>query len=205
MGERQTVMTDWIEMKRRLQDAQSAVERKFTPSAEETRRILKARARALARESAKTETTDERLEVLEFSLADEKYGIESSYVREVFSLKELTALPCTPSFVLGLVNVRGQILSVIDIKKFFDLSDKDRTGRNEVIVVHTDRLELGILADAVLGVSLIPLTDLQPSLPTLTGVRADYLRGVTKEPMVVLDGQKLLSSPKLIVYEELSK
>ena len=198
-------MTDWIEMKRRLQDAQSAVERKFTPSAEETRRILKARARALARESAKTETTDERLEVLEFSLADEKYGIESSYVREVFSLKELTALPCTPSFVLGLVNVRGQILSVIDIKKFFDLSDKDRTGRNEVIVVHTDRLELGILADAVLGVSLIPLTDLQPSLPTLTGVRADYLRGVTKEPMVVLDGQKLLSSPKLIVYEELSK
>jgi purine-binding chemotaxis protein CheW len=71
--------------------------------------------------------------------------------------------------------------------------------------VHTDRLELGILADAVLGVSLIPLTDLQPSLPTLTGVRADYLRGVTKEPMVVLDGQKLLSSPKLIVYEELSK
>jgi purine-binding chemotaxis protein CheW len=205
MGGRQTVMTDWIEMKRRLQDAQSAVERKFTPNAEETRRILKARARTLARESAKTEPTDERLEVLEFALADEKYGIESSYVREVFSLKELTALPCTPSFVLGLVNVRGQILSVIDIKKFFDLSDRDRTGRNEVIVVHTDRLELGILADAVLGVSLIPLTDLQPSLPTLTGVRADYLRGVTKEPMVVLDGQKLLSSPKLIVYEELSK
>jgi purine-binding chemotaxis protein CheW len=205
MGGRQTVMTDWIEMKRRLQDARSVVERKFTPSAEETRRILKARARALARESAKTETTDERLEVLEFSLADEKYGIESSYVREVFSLKELTALPCTPSFVLGLVNVRGQILSVIDIKKFFDLSDKDRTGRNEVIVVHTDRLELGILADAVLGVRLMPLADLQTSLPTLTGVRAEYLRGVTKEPMVVLDGQKLLSSPKLIVYEELSK
>jgi purine-binding chemotaxis protein CheW len=205
MGGRQTVMTDWIEMKRRLQDAQSAVERKFTPNAEETRRILKARARTLARESAKTEPTDERLEVLEFALADEKYGIESSYVREVFSLKELTALPCTPSFVLGLVNVRGQILSVIDIKKFFDLPDQDRTGRNKVIVVHTDRLELGILADAVLGVSLIPLTDLQPSLPTLTGVRADYLRGVTKEPMVVLDGQKLLSSPKLIVYEELSK
>lgn len=198
-------MTDWIEMKRRLQDAQSAVERKFTPSAEETRRVLKARARTLARESAKTEPTDERLEVLEFALADEKYGIESSYVREVFSLKELTALPCTPSFVLGLVNVRGQILSVIDIKKFFDLPDQDRMGRNKVIVVHTDRLELGILADAVLGVSLIPLTDLQPSLPTLTGVRADYLRGVTKEPMVVLDGQKLLSSPKLIVYEELSK
>jgi purine-binding chemotaxis protein CheW len=205
MGGRQTVMTDWIEMKRRLQDAQSAVERKFTPNAEETRRILKARARTLARESAKTEPTDERLEVLEFALADEKYGIESSYVREVFSLKELTALPCTPSFVLGLVNVRGQILSVIDIKKFFGLPDQDRTGRNKVIVVHTDRLELGILADAVLGVSLIPLTDLQPSLPTLTGVRADYLRGVTKEPMVVLDGQKLLSSPKLIVYEELSK
>jgi purine-binding chemotaxis protein CheW len=205
MGGRQTVMTDWIEMKRRLQDAQSAVERKFTPSAEETRRVLKARARTLARESAKTEPTDERLEVLEFALADEKYGIESSYVREVFSLKELTALPCTPSFVLGLVNVRGQILSVIDIKKFFDLPDQDRMGRNKVIVVHTDRLELGILADAVLGVSLIPLTDLQPSLPTLTGVRADYLRGVTKEPMVVLDGQKLLSSPKLIVYEELSK
>jgi len=70
----------------------------------------------------------------------------------------------------------GQILSVIDIKKFFGLPEKGLTDLNKVIVVRTQQMELGILADAVLGVRAIGLSDLQNSLPTLTGIRAEYLR-----------------------------
>ena len=117
-------------------------------------------------------------------------------------MKELTPLPGTPPFVLGLINVRGQILSVIDIKKFFQLPEKGLTDLNKVIIVHTDKMELGILADAILGVRSIPLQEIQTSLPTLTGIRADFLRGVTKEPLVVLDGEKILSDRKIIVHEE---
>ncbi len=201
-GKKGTTVIDWPEIHRRLETAQAAVERNLTPALEEKQKILKARAKTLAREPKEEKVAEQYLEVLEFLLAYEKYGIESSYVREIYPLKELTPLPCTPPFVLGLINVRGQILSVIDIKKFFDLPDKGLTDLNKVIILQTDKMELGILADAILGVRSIPLQEIQTSLPTLTGIRADYLRGVTKEPLVVLDGEKILSDKKIIVHEE---
>jgi purine-binding chemotaxis protein CheW len=114
----------------------------------------------------------------------------------------MTPLPCTPSFVFGIVNIRGQILTVIDVKKFFELPDKGLTELNKVIVVRTPRLELGILADEIIGVRLIAPDELQSSLPTLTGVRAQYLRGVTSDRTVVLDVVRLLADEKLIVREE---
>lgn len=139
---------------------------------------------------------------MEFLLAHETYGVESSYVREVYPLRAFTPLPCTPSFVLGIINIRSQILSVIDLKKFFDLPDRGLTDLNKVIVVHDDRMTFGILADAVLAVRSIPLDDMQPSLPTLTGIREAYLKGVTSERLVILDAGKLLADTTLIVLEE---
>jgi purine-binding chemotaxis protein CheW len=66
-------------------------------------------------------------------------------------------------------------------------------------------MEFGILADAVLGVRFIPRGEMQSSLPTLTGIRADYLRGLTKEPLIVLDGEKILSDKNIIVHEEMER
>lgn len=169
-------------------------------AADEKRKILKARAVALAKKPEKKDD-DEYIEVVEFLLAHEKYAIQSGYITEVYSLKELTPVPCTPPFVAGIINVRGKILSVIDIKKFFDLPEKGITDLNKVIIIHNGLMEFGILADAVLGASQIPLRDIQPSLPTLTGIRAEYLRGVTKERLVVLDAEKILSDKKIVVHE----
>jgi purine-binding chemotaxis protein CheW len=134
------------------------------------------------------------IDVLEFQLAQEHYGIELNYVREVYPLKDLTPLPGTPAFVLGVTNVRGQVLSVIDIKKLFDLPDKGLTDLNKIIVVYAAGMELGVLADAVFGLKSLPLGEIQPSLPTLKGIREEYLRGVTRQSMVLLDAKKLLSA-----------
>lgn len=168
---------------------------------EDKKKLLKARAMALAKEPEKKEA-DEHIEVVEFQLAGERYGIQSGYVREVYPLKELTPLPCAPQFVAGVTNVRGEILPVIDIKKFFELPEKGITDQSKVVIVRNDRMEFGILADAALGVRLIPLREMQPFLPTLTGIRAGYLRGVTKEGLVVLDAEKILADKKIIVHEE---
>jgi purine-binding chemotaxis protein CheW len=130
------------------------------------------------------------------------YGVESLYVREVYPLKELTPLPCTPPFVLGIINVRGQILSVVDLRQFFDLPAQRLTDLNKVIVLHDGTMAFGILADAILGVRVIPPDGVQPSLPTLTGIRAAYLKGVTGERLVILDAAKLLTDKALIVFEE---
>jgi purine-binding chemotaxis protein CheW len=68
--------------------------------------------------------------------------------------------------------------------------------------VHNGDIELGILADAIVGVRTIPLSACQPSLPTLTGIRAQYLKGVTDEQIVILDVPKILGDKKLLVEEE---
>ncbi len=172
----------------------------FTP--EKTKEILKARAQALAREVANPDSADATLEIVEFMVAQERFAIESSHVREVVPLKELTPLPCVPPFVTGIINLRGQILSVIDIKKFFDLPDQGITDLHKVIILGDAHMELGILADNVSGVRTICLADIQPSLPTLTGIRSDYLHGITRDSVVILDVARIISDPRIIVCEE---
>ena len=193
---------DWEELHQRLETPQAALESGLAKTAEDKRKILRERAKALARKPEEKTSAQEQVEVVEFLLAHERYALDSSYVREVYPLKELTPLPCTPAFVLGIINVRGQILSIIDLKKFFDLPEKGLTDLNKVIVVHREGMAFGILADVILGVRRIAPQDLQPSLPTLTGIRAEYLRGVTKERLVVLDVGKILLDKNIVVQEE---
>ena len=82
------------------------------------------------------------LELLEFRLASERYAVESRLVQEVHPLRDLTPLPCTPPFVLGIVNVRGRILPVLDLKKFFDLPERGLTDLHRIILVRGNDLEL---------------------------------------------------------------
>ncbi|MGR9012268.1 MAG: chemotaxis protein CheW [Gammaproteobacteria bacterium] len=163
--------------------------------------ILKARAQALALAPEQVATT-ECIEIVTFLLAYETYGIETAWVREVYPLKDLTPLPCTPPFVAGIVNVRGQVVSVIDIKKFFDLPEKGLTELNKAIILSDGVMEFGILADVILEVRSIPLQQIQPSLPALTGIPEQYLLGISSESITVLDANSLLTSCSIVVHEE---
>lgn len=196
------VSVNFREVEQRLKAARATVDRIWAPSAEEIQRILQARTLTLAQEPSLKEAADEGIEVVEFMLAYERYAVESRYVREVSYLVSLTPLPCTPAFVLGIVNLRGEIIPVIDLKKFFDLPEKGLTDLDKIIVLQSGKILFGILADAIVGVRRILLTHIQPSLPTLTGVRKNYLKGVTPERLVVLDAEKLLTDENIIVQEQ---
>lgn len=198
---KRTKTINWNEVYQRIEATRKRLEHGWVPTPEEKKKILKARAAALA-EEPKEKGTGEYIEIIEFLLAYERYAVESNFVREVYPLKELTPLPNVPPFVLGIINVRGQILSVIDIKKFFDLPEKGLTDLNRVIILHDKTMEFGILADSIIGVRAIGIDEIQPSLPTLTGIREEYLRGVTKETVVILDAGRLLSDRKIVVHEE---
>ncbi len=116
-------------------------------------------------------------------------------------LKDLTPLPGIPRFVIGIMNVRGKTLSVIDLKKFFDLPQRGLGDLNKVIILSSGGMEFGILADTILGVREIRSSDLRLSLPTLTGIREDYLKGVTGDRLVVLDAERILSDKRIVVNE----
>lgn len=193
---------DWHRLRRRLEASRANVVRELTP--DEKQGILRKRAKALARPLGQNLGDGATLDILEFLLTFETYAIEMRWVTETYPLKELTPLPCTPPFVAGIINVRGRILSVIDIRKFFDLPEKGLTDLNRVIIVHNGEIEIGILADEILGTRTIPLSEVQPPLPTLTGIREEYLKGVTRERTAILDGAKLLTDKKIIVHDEIS-
>jgi len=194
---------DWSAVHRRLQSVNAAIERAVTPSVGEKNSTLKERARILAREARSNEAGEEYIEIVEFLLAQERYGIETRHIREVYPLKELTPLPSTPPFVLGVVNARGRIVPVVDIKTIFGLPDRGLTDLNKLIIVRANGVELGLVADTIVGVQRVPLHDIQPSLPTLSGIRAEYLKGVTKERKVIIDAEKVLLDEKLLVHGDM--
>jgi purine-binding chemotaxis protein CheW len=168
----------------------------------EAERILRARCPALARPPQQSPDAATILELLEFRLGSERYALETRHVLEVQPLQDLTAVPGTPPFVLGIVNVRGRIIPVFDLRKFFDLPERGLTDLHRVILVRGNDLEFGLLADVVVGVHNLAATSLQPSLPTLTGVRATYLKGVSEQRLVVLDFERIVSDPKIIVHDQ---
>jgi len=192
---------DWAELRARMDAAKAAGDRAWTPGADETARILRERALALALEPGAAQAPEHGIEVIEFGLAHERYAVESAHVREVYPLENLTPLPCTPAFVLGIVNLRGEIVSVIDLRKFFDLPQTGLPDLNKVIVLESARMVFGILADVIHGVRCIPLAEIQPSLPTLTGIREKYLKGITAQRTVVLDAAKLLADEDIVVQQ----
>lgn len=163
---------------------------------------LKLRASTLARPRTPVAEAAPGLTVLEFVLARERYAIEAAYVREVTVLKQLTIVPCTPHFVLGIINLDGKVLSVIDMKKLFDLPEKGLPELCRVVVIQNDEMEFGLLADSVTGFRSISEEEIEPGLPTLTGIRQEYLKGVTGDRTAILDGARLLSDRSLIVHEE---
>lgn len=191
---------DWSEIHDRVESARQALAQGAALSPQERRAILRTRARALAREPQQVVSAQEFLEIIEFRLASETYGIESAFIREVYPLKDITPLPGVPPFVLGIVNVRGQILSVVDLKKFFDLPEKGLGQLNKLIILRNEQMEFGILADEVLGARAIALEAIQATPPTVSEIGAEYLRGVTAECVIILDGQKILGNEKIIVH-----
>lgn len=199
-GQHPVLRVDWTAIHRRLESVAAIVEQRVTPGAGEAQRVLRERAKTLAR-APQREQPGERLEVLEFLLAHERYAVDSSFVREVCPLRELTSLPGTPAFVLGVVNIRGQIVSVVNLKTFFDLPERGLTDFNKIVILTDGAMEFGVLVDAVVDVHRIALPDIQPPLPTLTGIRQHYLRGVTAQRLVILDAARILADPAMVVQE----
>jgi purine-binding chemotaxis protein CheW len=192
---------DWDAVHSRLAAAQAALQQGWTPDPETIRAILKERARQLALEPAAADAGD-GIEIVEFLLAAEHYGIETAFVREVCSLKDLTPVPCTPAHVLGIINVRGRILSLIDLREFLELPAKGLDDLNRVIILGAGGMEFGILADGIVGARQLPTGSLQRGMPTLMDIRVEYLKGIAEDRTIVLDGGKILSSARIVVNEE---
>ena len=170
----------------------------------ETRELLRLRAIAMSKETEEKKGDSPLIQLITFMLANEMYGLESSFVKEVYPLKEFTHLPGVPPFIFGVINVRGQIIPVIDLKKFFNLPEQGLTELNKVIILHNDQMEFGILVDLVHGTQSIESNEIRKAPHTLKGIGLEYLLGVTKEKLIVLNAGKLLTDKNIVVNDTIA-
>ncbi len=190
---------DWQKAKQRLAHLAAAVEVGQHLSAERVKVILDERARALARLPMREVDTSEVLEVATFGLANEQFAIEARFVREVIRCSEITPVPGGPTYLMGVTNLRGEVLAVMDLRQFFAVAATEFTGRSRVIVLGVDRPEFGVLADTVDEVTTLRIDRVLEVPGAVAGVGREYMRGVTADALMVLDGASLLRDSRLYI------
>lgn len=203
MGDKGTDITKNLQSKiKRLKEELKYITlsgREYSDS--ETESILRKRAAELYESGFENTESENGTEAIVFKTGNETYAVDTNYLSEVFPFREITKIPCTPPYILGVVNYRGKIISVTDLKKLFDIQGDFLNEKNRILILKKDKMELGVFADEVIGMILIDEDRLQRSLSSLKGIRERYLKGITPERIVYLDAGKLLGDPKLIVNE----
>jgi purine-binding chemotaxis protein CheW len=189
---------DWDRVRAALARTATALDEAQSPAPDEARKVLEARARRLAGAAAAT-AAGATLRVACFQLGPERYAIELRYLREVSRLRHIAQLPGVPDFVLGVSNVRGEILSVFDLRKLLGVSLRGLTDLARLLVLGRERAELGILVDTVGDVVELAPAQLAPPPETVSARGRRYLRGVTRDALIAIDGRALLDDPELVV------
>jgi purine-binding chemotaxis protein CheW len=132
-----------------------------------------------------------------FMLGSEEYALDIAQVQEIIRLPEIRSVPRSPDFVEGVVNLRGKILPVIDLRKRFNLPAGDPTRKSRIVVVNLPPIYVGLQVDAVTEVLQIPVGAVEPAPDlVMTSLDASYIRGIAKldaRLLVVLDLGRILA------------
>jgi purine-binding chemotaxis protein CheW len=119
-------------------------------------------------------------QIVVFRLSREWYGVEITKVKEVTRVGKITYLPSSPEYIAGIVNLRGKILSVTDLKTVMGLPHEEPTDKMKIIAVELGMLETGLLVDEVVESIEVPVSKIEPPLVTLPTEKAGYVEGQCK-------------------------
>lgn len=132
---------------------------------------------------------------LTFHLANEDYGIEIRYVTEIIGIQKITKVPDMANFIKGVINLRGKVIPIMDVRARFNLPPRDYDERTCVIVVNVNEQDIGLVVDRVNEVADIPENQVEPAPTTSQRQTTRYIRGIGKmgdSVKVLLDAEKLL-------------
>jgi purine-binding chemotaxis protein CheW len=214
---------DWEAVRQRVAQVTAAMEESIELSREDLERIWAQRAADLAQVPVE-EDKGEQIRLVLIRLGHEIYGIDARYVYYVKSAEMITYVPRVPDWVAGVVNLRGRILSVVELRRFFGLpsaqvsDDDDDDDEGEagpyLVVVETPEMEIALLVDDVLTVESVSAGQIQDTTGAVRGLRSEYVRGVatcqtgaedegeSSTMVIVLDLVALLTDERLIIHEE---
>lgn len=162
--------------------------------------ILKKRAIALSKPLIDdSKNQDDIVQLLMFKLGSQSYGVEINHVQEVSTYKEFTLLPKESSIILGLVNIRGRIFTIFNLKNLFNLSDDLAKTSGRVIILNSGDINLGISVDAINGVISCSSENIKSAVETLSAAEKDYICGVTSEGIGIISLENIVLERKKII------
>lgn len=143
---------------------------------------------------------DDLIQYVTFPLGSERYGVEIGHVVEIVDLEGLTRIPYVPDFVLGVINVRGTVLWVVDIRQFFNVPKPKDASQSCVILLTSGEKTCGLLVDGAPVVRRIAPKDIQPPLSTLESGKLDFIKGEVQQKQengvnvtILIDTEKILT------------
>ncbi len=150
--------------------------------------------------------TDDEHQLVLFQLSDEDYGVDIYSVQRLIQVPEVTRVPQAPEYVEGVIDVRGDIIPVINLKKRFGFDTTEVSGDGRIVITETGEHIVGFLVDAVSEVTRLSNEDIEPPAPVVVGDRADYVAGIGKQSasgsntsrlIIVLDVAKVLAAEEV--------
>ncbi|CRF31731.1 chemotaxis protein CheW [Brachyspira intermedia] len=154
-------------------------------------------------EQQSIESTENRVDLedstnlVTFRLGSGEYAIDIMQAKEIIKMEKITLIPNAPDFVEGVINLRGNIIPIIDLKKRFNLEETEGDKNTGIIIVKIEDVDMGIIIDSISKVVSISNSDIQPPPPMLSGIGQKYIKGVGKledKLLVVLDLEKLFTT-----------
>ncbi|MFZ6031787.1 MAG: chemotaxis protein CheW [Melioribacter sp.] len=143
----------------------------------------------------------EILQLVSFLIGEEEYGVDILLVQEIIRMMEITKVPNAPDFVDGVVNLRGRIIPVIDLRTKLGMARKEHDKNTRIIVVEVAGKTVGFIVDAVTEVLRIPANITEPPPDIVAGVNAEFIKAVGKlddRLLILIDLEKILSTQEKI-------
>lgn len=139
---------------------------------------------------------DELLQLVSFKIGAEEFGVDITKVQEINRMVEITKVPQAESYVEGVINLRGKVIPIIDLRKRMNMEIKENDKNTRIVVVDIENFVMGMIVDSVSEVLRIPASTIEPPPDIVTGVNADYIQGVAKledRLLIFLDLSKVIS------------
>ncbi len=158
----------------------------------------------LVSNSKNTDSNDEVLQWVTFKLESETYGVNVMQVQEILRYTEIAPVPGAPSYVLGIINLRGNVVTVIDTRARFGLMSAEATDNSRVLIIEAEEQVIGILADSVAEVVYLRSSEIDSAPNIGTEESAKFIQGVSNrdgELLILVDLNKLLNDEE---WDELS-
>jgi len=130
--------------------------------------------------AAKQNMSDELLQLVSFNIGDEEFGVDILKVQEINRMVDVTRVPNTPEYVDGVINLRGKVIPIIDLRRRFGMERKEKDKNSRIIVVELKGKVIGFVVDAVSEVLRIKKSVSEPPPPIIAGIESDYITAIAK-------------------------